>query len=73
MWMFRQLHGILDVIILCILIARSEIIIDDYKSYSFKHQCFVNLTRAHEVACTKIVSVGDLAYCFGLVSLTLDW
>ena len=78
MWMFRQLHGILDVIILCILIARSAIIIDDYKSYSFKHQiqsnaCFVNLTRAYEVACTKIASVGDLANCFGLVSLTMDW
>ena len=24
----------------------------------------MNLTRAHEVACTKIASVGDLAYCF---------
>ena len=77
MWMFRQLHGILDVIILCILIARSDIIIDDYKSYSFQTpntiQCFVNLTRAYEVACTKIASVGDLANCFGLVSLTMDW
>ena len=40
MWMFRQLHGILDVIIL---IARSEIIIDDYKTYSFKHQIQSNV------------------------------
>ena len=33
----------------------------------------MNLTRANEVACTKIASVGDLANCFGLVSLTLEW